>query len=170
MLTIRITVLQQQFSNIKMLTLTEAVKWSWAKIIFHCSTALKSEFLMSVMDPRESFANVYKKFLFIWLFRGGGAEFIAFITFSKWFTTLKKGGGYHSYPELNNPGLGEFFSKIFLWYISEYVLWLLISKVGWWRMLKHQISLQGSLYISAETSSVLRKMLRIGFINVLMLI
>lgn len=42
------------------------------------------------MDPREIFANVYKKFLFNMHFTWGGG-FIDFI-FSKWFMT-KKGGG-----------------------------------------------------------------------------
>lgn len=61
-----------------------------ANLIFHCLTASKSEFLIWVSDPRESFAAVYKKFLFICIFFLGG-KFIAFITFSKWFMTLKRG-------------------------------------------------------------------------------
>lgn len=65
----------------------------------------------------------------------GVGEFIDFITNSV-VHGLKNGGGVlnHSSPKLYNPWLlGIFSIKIFLWYISENVLWLLTSKVGWWR-------------------------------------
>lgn len=43
--------------------------------------------------------------------------------------TKKKKVRDHSFTGLNNPKLWNFL-KIFLWYISENVLWLLTSKVG----------------------------------------
>lgn len=67
-------VLGSNFSNIKILTM-EVVRWrwamlKWANLVFHCLTALNSEFLTSVSWTLGN--PLQMKFLFICIFLGGG--------------------------------------------------------------------------------------------------